>query len=60
MKVSVVIPCFEESGTIEEVIKAVKKSPVKSIEIIIVDDFSQDGTRDILKEKIEGQVARII
>ena len=40
MKLSVVIPCFNEINTIEEVIDAVKSCPYKEIEIIIVDDYS--------------------
>ena len=50
MKVSVVIPCFNESKTIEAIIQAVLtvKLPVER-EIIIVDDCSTDGTRDLLK-----------
>ncbi|RUR83320.1 hypothetical protein PCC6912_21530 [Chlorogloeopsis fritschii PCC 6912] len=38
MKLSVVIPCFNEMGTICQVVEAVKASPVKDCEIIIVDD----------------------
>ncbi len=40
MKLSVVIPCFNELGTIGKVIEAVKASPVKDCEIIVVDDCS--------------------
>ena len=46
---SIIIPCYNELNTIEEVIKRVKNSNVLSKEIIIVDDFSTDGTKDILK-----------
>jgi glycosyltransferase involved in cell wall biosynthesis len=60
MKLSVVIPCFNEIGTIAQVIEAVKASPVKNCEIIIVDDCSTDGTRDLLKSTLELQVDRII
>ena len=45
---SVIIPCFNEVGTIEQVIDAVKLVPIRSIEIIIVDDCSTDGTREVL------------
>jgi glycosyltransferase involved in cell wall biosynthesis len=48
MKVSIVIPCYNESGTIEKIVAEVKKSPVDEKEIIIVDDGSIDGTRDKL------------
>ena len=60
MKLSVIIPCYNESGTILQVIEAIKKSPVKNIEIIIVDDFSTDGTRELLYTSIENQVDQVI
>ena len=60
MKLSVVIPCYNEIGTIAQVVEAVKASPVNDCEIIIVDDCSTDGTRDLLKSTIELQVDRII
>ena len=56
---SIIIPCFNESKTILSLIDAVKKSPVKNREIIIVDDGSQDGTRDILNHLNDPEV-RII
>lgn len=60
MKLSVVIPCYNEAGTIEEVIDAVLGAPYQDKEIIVVDDCSTDGTRKILKEKIAAKVSRII
>ncbi|MGK7873583.1 MAG: glycosyltransferase family 2 protein [Xenococcaceae cyanobacterium] len=60
MKLTVVIPCFNEAGTISQVVEAVKASPIKNCEIIIVDDKSTDGTREILKSQIESQVERVI
>ena len=53
MKLSVVIPCYNERETIENIVAEVRKTPVQPIEIIIVDDFSTDGTRDVLKEKVK-------
>lgn len=60
MKLSVVIPCFNELGTIGKVIEAVKASPVKDCEIIIVDDCSTDGTISLLKSRIESEVDQVI
>lgn len=60
MKLSIVIPCYNEKNTIQNIVDAVKASPVKDKEIIIVDDCSKDGTRDLLKEKIAPQVQKVI
>lgn len=57
---SVVIPCYNEVYTIRAVIDAVQRSPVKNCEIIIVDDFSSDGTRELLKEQLELAVDKVI
>ena len=56
MKLSIVIPCYNESSTILSLIDAVKQSPVTDREIIIVDDGSKDGTRDILGEMSDPEV----
>lgn len=53
MKLSIVIPCFNELNTIDAIIDAVNKAPYPDKEIIIVDDCSTDGTREKLKEIIE-------
>jgi len=60
IKVSIVIPCFNEKNSIQEIIKAVIDSPVPNKEIIIVDDYSTDGTRDIIQQQIEPLVDKII
>jgi glycosyltransferase involved in cell wall biosynthesis len=49
VKLSVVIPAYNEKDTIREIVQRVRLTPYEK-EIIIVDDFSRDGTRDILKE----------
>ena len=56
MKLSIIIPCYNESSTIQSLIAAVKQSPVKDREIIIVDDGSKDGTRGILAELNDPEV----
>jgi glycosyltransferase involved in cell wall biosynthesis len=46
----VVVPCFNEHQTIDELIDRVQAVPVEK-EIIVVDDFSTDGTREILQKR---------
>lgn len=54
MRLSVIIPCYNELTTIDSIIDAVNAAPYSDKEIIIVDDFSRDGTREKLKSEIEG------
>lgn len=60
MKLSVVIPCYNEQSTIETVVEAVRAAPVDDIEIIVVDDGSTDGTRELLKAKPQGWVDKLV
>jgi len=60
LKLTIVIPCYNEKSTIETLITAVKNSPYENKEIIVVDDCSTDGTREILKDRFESLVDRII
>jgi len=60
VKVSIVVPCFNEKNSILEIVEAVIGSPVPNKEIIVVDDCSTDGTREILQQQIEPLVDKII
>ena len=60
MKVSIVIPCYNEKDTIEKIVEAVRDAAIESKEIIIVDDCSQDGTKAVLEERVAQIADRII
>jgi glycosyltransferase involved in cell wall biosynthesis len=60
MKVSIIIPCYNEKSTVEKIVEAIRFAPVESKEIILVDDCSEDGTQTILKETVSPMVDRII
>jgi glycosyltransferase involved in cell wall biosynthesis len=60
MKLSVIIPCYNEINTIETIVRSVKESPYPDKEIVVVDDCSTDGTRDVLRNKVEPLVERVI
>lgn len=60
MKVSIIIPCYNEKNTVEKIVEAVRSAPVEDKEIILVDDCSEDGTQTILKNTISPMVDRII
>jgi len=53
---SIIIPCYNEINTINEVIKRVKSSKIKLKQIIIVDDFSTDGTRELLHDLADESI----
>lgn len=54
------MPCYNEVSTIEQIIKAVLDSPLENKEIIIIDDGSTDGTKELLKSRIERQVSKVV
>jgi glycosyltransferase involved in cell wall biosynthesis len=60
MKLSVVIPCYNERSTIDAVVEAVRSGPVGDVEIIVVDDGSTDGTRELLREKPPGWIDKLV
>ena len=60
MKLSIIIPCYNEVATISEIVKQVLAIDHQDLEIIVIDDASNDGTREILEERLKPFVAKII
>jgi len=53
---SVVIPCYNEVATIERIIDAVRASPYSNKQIVVVDDASRDGTRQLLEGSLRSRI----
>ena len=60
MLVTIIIPCFNEENTIEKILNKIFEIRDIEKQIIIVDDFSTDGSKKILKENYENKVDKII
>lgn len=62
-KLSIIIPCYNEKDTIEEILKKINQSlknyELLKYEILIVDDFSNDGTTEILKSLTNSEKIQI-
>ncbi len=59
MKLSVVIPCYNERDTVREIVARVLAEPTPK-EVILVDDGSTDGTREIIEKDLAGRLDRVI
>ena len=59
MKLSIVIPCYNEAKTIRTIVDRVRAAPVQDKDIIVVDDGSRDDTRDLLPMQITPLVATV-
>ena len=60
MKLSVIIPCFNEKPTIEQIIDAVRDCSWSDLELIVVDDYSTDGTRELLENQLKDKIDTLI
>jgi len=60
LKLSVVIPCYNEKDTIKEILTQVRNCGVPNIEIVVVDDGSSDGTRELLKGELRSMIDILI
>ena len=58
--ISVIIPCYNEAKTIELIVERVLAIKQYDLEIIIIDDFSNDGTTEILKTKLTSKIRKIL
>jgi glycosyltransferase involved in cell wall biosynthesis len=59
MKITVIIPTYNEVKTIHEIIRRVKATDLID-EILVIDDGSKDGTREVLSEIQESEGVRVI
>ena len=60
MKLSIVIPCFNEEKTISEIIDKIINKVNLDKEIIVVDDCSTDKTRSILQNELKNKIDKLI
>jgi dolichol-phosphate mannosyltransferase len=59
-KVSIIIPCYNEKKTISKVIEILNRKIKIKKQIILVDDYSTDGTREIIRSQLNKKVDNII
>ena len=60
MKISIIIPCYNEIKTLEKIIDKVNLQNSYDKEIIIVDDYSTDGSRELIEKNIKKKVQKVI
>ena len=57
---SIIIPCYNEKKTIFKIVNQIKKLKRIKKQIILVDDGSSDGTRQLIKKNLQNKVDKII
>ena len=60
MKLSIIIPVYNEIKTIKKLLLKVVNQQIKDIQIIVVDDFSTDGTTEVIKNDLTQYIDKII
>jgi glycosyltransferase involved in cell wall biosynthesis len=60
MRLSVVIPCYNERETVGEILEKVRASPVEDVEVVVVDDGSTDGTSELLETSLRPLIDVLI
>ena len=62
-KLSIIIPCYNEKNTIEKILEKIDLSLInygfQNYEILIIDDFSNDGTKEVLKNFLSKEKIQI-
>ena len=57
---SIIIPCYNERGHVLEIVNKILETDIPNKEIIVVDDMSTDGTRDLLEKEVKPHVSKIV
>ena len=60
MKLSIIIPCYNEDSTIEKIIEKINLQTDIDKEIIVVDDYSTDKTRLILENELKDKIDHLV
>ncbi len=60
MKISVIIPCYNEENTIEKIVNKILELDGLDFEIIVVDDHSTDSSRKIIETNLKNKVDHIV
>jgi len=60
MKLSILIPCYNEYSTIEKILSRVEACVYQPKEIIVIDDKSTDGTRELLRKRTPRNLEHFI
>tara|TARA_B100001121_G_C18475453_1_gene519946 strand:- start:37 stop:726 length:690 start_codon:yes stop_codon:yes gene_type:complete len=60
MKLSIIIPCYNELNTISKILELINQKVEYDKEIIVIDDFSNDGSRELLKSLDKNQIQKLI
>ena len=60
MKLSIIVPCYNEKRFLPTLIARIKDAPVEDKEIILVDDCSNDGTRELIQSGLARKVDKVV